>query len=92
MPSLYSGKLRVWVLSTQSVFLPDVVVPLLHLGPPLFLFSLHLVVLPRHLGFKPLGPEVLALATAEHTDDQTDDDDSSHHRHGNDQGLEVHPA
>lgn len=66
--------------------------PLLHLSPPFFLFSPHFLCLSRHLGFKPLGPKVLALAAAEHADDQADDDDSSHHGHGDDQGLEVHPA
>lgn len=79
MSSLYSGKLRVGVLSTQTIFLPDFLVPLLHLGCPLFLFSLHLGGLSRHLGFKPLGPKVLTLAAAEHADDQTNDDDSSDH-------------
>lgn len=66
--------------------------PLLHLRPPFFLFGLHLVRLSRHLGFEPLRAKVLALAAAEHADDEADDDDSAHHRHGDDQGLEVHPA
>lgn len=89
---LYSGKFRVWVLSTQTIFLPDLVVPLLHLGLPFFLFSLHPVGLTRHLGLKPLGPNVLTLAAAEHADNQSEEDDSGYHRHGDDQGLEVHPA
>lgn len=87
-----SGKFGVRVWATQTVLLPDFVMSLPHLGPPLFLLGLHLVRLSRHLGFKPLGPKVLAFAAAEHADDQTDDDDASHHRHGDDQGLEVHPA
>lgn len=89
---ILSCKFGVWILSTQTIFLPDIVMPLFHFCPPFFLLGFHLIGLFLHFGFEPLGSEVLTLAAAEQANQKGDDDDSSDHCQGDYQRLEVHPA
>jgi len=87
-------KFAVAVVLGQTILLPDLIVPTPHFCFPLLMFHLSHVCLP----FQPLLLSSVSLggstgaAAAVDTDAESEEDDPSHHRHGDDQGLEVHPA
>lgn len=87
-------KFGVATVAGQTIFLPDLLVPTSHFCFPLLVFHLSHVCLPFQsllLSSVPLRGST-GTAAAVHTDAESEEDDPSHHRHGDDQGLEVHPA
>lgn len=76
----------------QTIFLPDLIMPLFHLRSPLLLTGPPVTGLPLHLRIFSLAPNFLTLAAAVAANKDGDDDYASQHWHGNDQGLEVYPA